>query len=260
MKRNTLQLTQAYIKYLVKSKSIYAIHSPFLFSLIDHLKKAKPFPYFQNIENERKRLCNDHSEITGVDHGAGSRRSKVGKVSHIARHSLKPKKQVQTLFHIAKHFRSKRILELGTSLGISTSYFASSDEEAQVLSLEGNDVIAEKAQAVFRNLKLQNIEIIRGNIDNTLKFALKKMPDPDLVFLDANHKKAPCMNYFNEISASIHENSIVVIDDIHWSNGMEQAWEAIIQRDDVTLSVDLFHFGLLFFRDGMSKQSLIVRL
>ena len=163
------------------------------------------------------------------------------------------------LFHVADHFKSRKILELGTSLGISTSYLACK-ENAKVLSLEGNEAIAKEAATVFKNLGISNIKVLTGNIDNTLEEALKLMPIPDLVFLDANHKKEPCLRYFNSILNAGHQEMIVILDDIHWSDEMEEAWEEIKAYDQVSVSLDLFHFGMIFFRKGISKQDFVIRI
>ena len=259
MKRSALQLALSYLIFLWKSKSIYAIHSPFLFSLIDHLKKAKPFSHFQNIETERKKLRNDRREIKGIDFGAGSRQAKMKRVCDIARHSLKPKKQAQLLYHIADHFEAENILELGTSLGISSAYLTTNGK-ANVLSLEGNEAIAKEAAQVFSNLGISKIKIIIGNIDETLGEALREMSSPDLVFLDANHRREPCLRYYNSILNAAHQEMIVILDDIHWSTEMEEAWEEIIKDERVSVSVDLFHFGLVFLHKGMTKQDFVIRI
>ncbi|MEM7163302.1 MAG: class I SAM-dependent methyltransferase [Bacteroidota bacterium] len=256
MRRSPFHLALAYLKYLLRSKSIYSIHSPFLYSLIAQIKKDRKSNLFPEIEKERLRLKKDKTLLQGHDFGAGTDAELT--VSRIARNSLKRPNEARILYSIAQHLKSERILELGTSLGITTSYLAKAGTE--VLSLEGNSAVLDQAKSVFENLGIGNIRTKEGNIDQTLYEALNSMAKPDFVFIDANHKKEATIDYFFRLLPICMNNTVLIFDDIHWSEEMNEAWNYIKSNEKVIVSIDLFHFGLVFFRKELSKQDFTIRI
>ncbi|HEY6976054.1 MAG TPA: class I SAM-dependent methyltransferase, partial [Chitinophagaceae bacterium] len=134
------------------------------------------------------------------------------------------------------------------------------NKDHRVVTIEGAKAIAEIAKENFQQLGLSNIELIEGNFDSILIPTVKELPVIDFAFIDGNHRKEPTINYFKEILPKTSEHSIVVLDDIHWSREMEEAWEYIKQHASVTLSIDLFFIGIVFFRTEQKvKQHFTIR-
>ena len=210
----------------------------------------------------RKELFRDKKVIEVEDFGAGSSAvpGRHKKLSDIARSSLKPKKFAQLLFRIAQYYKPQTIVELGSSLGITSAYLAASDKMLEVYTLEGSGNIASIAKENFNKLHLQNIKLIQGNFDDTLPELLSATEKVDLAFLDGNHRKQPTLNYFNQLLSKSGEATILIFDDIHWSGDMEEAWKEIQQHSSVTLTIDLFFIGLVFFKkDFKAKQHFVIR-
>ncbi len=241
----------------------HGIHSPFVFDFVTLVLNDKGEYYcYEVLEAAREGIRRNHAEIEVVDLGAGSRKgtASLRKISDIAKHSLKPTPYSRLLFRMANYFKSRNILELGTSLGITTSYLAQADYAAQVITLEGVPDIAAQAKKQFSTLGLQNIELIEGNFDDTLQQALNRLPGIDFAYLDGNHRLEPTLRYFNQMFDKLHANSVVVLDDIHWSAEMEQAWDAVKNDERVTLTIDLFFIGIVFFKpDFKVKQHFTIR-
>jgi len=260
-----LTLGTKYIKYYLTASNGkgHGMHSPFVFSFITKvLNDDRSFYAYQSIESLRELLLADEKKLTIEDFGAGSRVKKenIRSVREIASSSLKPKKFGQLLFRIVDHYAPKNILELGTSLGITTSYLASAKEGSAVVTMEGAGAVAGVARNNFTRLGLQNIELVEGNFDETLPVAIKKMNTVDMAFVDGNHRYEPTVRYFRELLPAMHEYSILIFDDIHWSKEMEQAWDEIRTDASVTLSIDLFFIGLVFFRKEQKiKQHFVIR-
>lgn len=251
-----------YLLYLLRSQNEHGVHSPFLFNLyLKSIKNRHHFYAFDDIEKTRKKLLNNHQEIPVTDFGAGSKNNHFPnrKISKIAQTSLKSAYQAELLFKLTHYLKANTIIELGTSLGISTAYLASPSSKSKVYSFEGCPNISKVAQQTFDELSLKNIEIIEGNIDETLPSTLKKIDKIDLAYLDANHRYEPTMNYFNLCLEKVHNETVLIFDDIHWSNEMQQAWEEIKKHPQVTVSVDVFYFGLVFFKKELSKEDFILR-
>ncbi len=260
-----LQLAWRYSKYYFTASNGkgHGIHSPFVYEFVTKvLNDDRHFYAYNSIENLRKLLLHDPRQVTIEDMGAGSRGEKnyTRKIKDIAASALKPKKFGQLLFRMAAYYKPGTIVELGTSLGITTAYLASAENKAAVITMEGATEVAALAKENFKKLQLANIHIETGNFDDTLERMITKASGIDFAFVDGNHRYEPTMRYYRQLLPAMHEYSILIFDDIHWSREMEQAWEEIKQQPEITLSIDLFFIGLVFFRkENKVKQHFTIR-
>lgn len=218
-------------------------------------------PAFAPIRELQKELLKDAQTIQITDFGAGSRinSSRERAIRDIARNSQKPARFGRLMYRLIQRFGSRTIIDLGTSLGVTTLYEAAAAPTAQVLTFEGCPQTAAVAARNFRKLNRANIEIITGNLDETLAERLKTVSGIDFAFFDANHRYEPTVQYFNTCLLKAHNESCFIFDDIHWSDEMEQAWETIKAHPAVTVSIDLFYIGLVFFRTQQPKQDFILK-
>lgn len=258
-----LRIARKYVGYILRSNNRHAVHSPFVYSLIeDVLRDKRKFYAFSQVENRRRELLKDDRTIQITDLGAGSslQRRTERRVWDLAKYAAKSPKYGQLLFRLANHFQPKTILELGTSLGISTAYLGLSNPNARVVTLEGCPEISNLASDTFQKLGLENIKLIPGNFDDTLGPALLQLPRLDLGFIDGNHRKEPTLRYFAQCMTQVHQDSLLIFDDIHWTSDMEEAWKEITAHPAVSLSIDLFFMGLVFFKQEFrEKQHFILR-
>ncbi len=259
------QLAKKYLHYYLTASNGkgHGIHSPFVFAFIKNiLRDKKKYDWYPVIESMRKNLLKQSAEIEVADFGAGSAVIKTNKrvVQEIAISSLKPVKYAQLLHRIVNYYKPFSILELGTSFGITTSYLAAAKADAKVYTIEGSVVIAEIAKQTFKQLGLKNIELTTGDFNDILPAILAKHKNIDLAFIDGNHRKEPTLDYFHQLSQHALPSTILIFDDIHWSVGMEEVWAAIKQHPSVTLSIDLFFIGLVFFNPDINhKQHFTIR-
>lgn len=260
-----LQSGAKYLTYYLTASNGkgHGIHSPFVFDFITHvLNDDRHFYAYQSIEKIRQLLLIDKQELVIEDLGAGSRVKKENtrQVCEIAGSSLKPKKFGQLLFRMVNRYAPPTILELGTSLGVTTAYLATAKKDAAVITMEGAKAVAALAKKNFLAMDLSNIEMVEGNFDETLPSVINRIDKIGLAFIDGNHRLEPTLRYFRQLLPVVHEQSILVFDDIHWSKEMEEAWEAIKQDSSVTLTIDLFFIGIVFFRKEQKvKQHFTIR-
>ena len=251
---------RAFLHYYRKAKTRYNIQSLFQHNLVnDVLENHGQYYCFQDIEKCRKTLQKDQQIIHVRDYGAGpaiKSSSPTTTVAAIAAKSLSPPRKCEILFHLVRHSKANYILELGTSLGVSTAYLASANSKAEVVTLEGNPDIAAKARETFQCIQLQNIRQVIGPFGETLDAVLSEMPRLDFIFLDGHHAKEPTLFYFEKTLARCHENSVLVIDDIHWSADMQEAWKKIQQHPNVTLSIDLFYMGIVYLNPALTREQI----
>jgi predicted O-methyltransferase YrrM len=260
-----LQLTFKYLNYYLTASNGkgHGIHSPFVFEFVTRvLNGDKEEAVYDRVEMLRGELLRDAAMVMVEDFGAGSRviGSSQRKVSRIARTSLKPKKYGQLLHRMARHYQPRTILEIGTSLGITTSYLAKGNPSATVITMEGAPSIARIAQQNFEKLGITNIRSVVGNFDETLGPTLSQPDTVDLAFIDGNHRYEPTTRYFNQVLAKSNDHTIIILDDIYWSREMEQAWQWVKVHERVRLTIDLFAIGIVVLRpEILHKQHFRIR-
>jgi predicted O-methyltransferase YrrM len=259
------QLLLKYLKYYFTASSGkgHGMHSPFVFEFITKVMNDKTiYTEYGQVEGLRKQLLNDDTVLNVEDLGAGSVVSKTNRrtIASIAKNAVKSRKLAQLLFRMVIYYQPSRVLELGSSLGITTSYLSLGNPYGKVKTLEGAKEIAAVARKNLRSLEIRNTEITEGNFDNTLSSVIQDLPTVDFAFIDGNHRQGPTENYFQELLSRTNNDSIFVFDDIHWSKEMEAAWQTIKNNAAVTCSIDLFFIGIVLFRkEFKEKQHFVIR-
>jgi len=240
----------------------HGIHSPFVYSLAEQIFSICPQYYaFKKIEQQRNLWMTKSEIITMNDFGAGGLKKpiKKTKVSKLAARSLLPSDHAGILFALANRFNSHHVLELGTSLGITTAYLASVHTQSQVWTIEGSKEVLGVARQTWGHIGIKNIHAFEGTFDLQLPIVLDQMPKVDFAFIDGNHQYQPTLDYFNKILEKTHEQSVLVFDDIYWSKEMTQAWNEIKRHPKVSVTIDLYRMGLVFLRKESTKQDFKLR-
>lgn len=246
------------LEYYFLASTKYNIQSPFFHQFIRIVfDTSKHYYFYADIENERKRRLKDNSYVRETDFGAGRSFDKKNTkilVKKIALKSLSSSYQCRMLSNLVLYLRPKNILELGTSLGISTLYISKASPSSTVFSLEGNPEISNLAKESFQTLGAGNIQTITGPFEETLTKLLEKTNTFDIVYLDGNHRKEATIEYFELLKNKLGHQSVVVVDDIRWSEDMFEAWEFLKNHEKVVASLELWKIGFLFFNPKLSKE------
>jgi predicted O-methyltransferase YrrM len=258
-------MIKEYLKWRFQAKNLHGVHSPFLFEFMKNcLYKKTSANEFLEIEKMRLRLLKNKEVLEFIDPGAGSFKDlpmnqeksimAKKKISDIARFSLQRKKFCRLFFRMIQYFQFNSVLEFGTSLGITTCYLAKANPDAEILTIEGAEPVAKTAISVFEQLKVKNVRLIEGGFDDILPGipAEKKF---DMIIIDGNHRGDATLRYFSWCVKHIHLEGVVVVDDIRWSGEMYDAWSEINAHPHVTVTVDLFSLGLVFFNKRLSKEN-----
>ena len=279
-----IKIMARFIRFYVRAKTQYNVHSPFVFEFVQNvLEDDRPFYVFHETDILREELLASKETIEVEDFGAGSvvdGLKKTRKISSIASSALSPAFQCQWFFRITELYKPLTIIELGTSLGVSTLHLAEgAPRSAKILTLEGSAEIARLARRnfdwfydTFRKTGMRHndpnvlnfdkyahnfstefeknkIEVVIGRFDDTLPKVLQSIKTLDLAFIDGNHRREPTLDYFEKCLEKVNENTVLIFDDVHWSEDMEVAWTVIRAHPRVRLSIDLFWCGLVFFRN-----------
>jgi len=254
---------KAYLKFLWHSKNEHAVHSPFVFSLITKCfydKKSKP--EYAILQQYRNAVLENKNSIEVTDFGAGSKvfKSNKRKIAQIAKTAGISAKRAQLLFRISNYFQPENILELGTSLGLATSALALGNKNAQIITLEGCPNTASQCQLQLQKFRINNVACVITEFSGYLTSHNPQLTTHNLIYFDGNHSKEATLAYFDLLLPTITNDSVWIFDDIHWSAEMEIAWEAIKKHPKVSVTIDTFQWGLVFFRREQPKEHFIIRV
>jgi predicted O-methyltransferase YrrM len=249
-------------KATAKHKKGYGIHSPFLFNIITTVFNDKhEYNDYIRIEERINQIKASHDKINKLDLGKGSKHQKSNHVliSDLIKHSSVSKKYGRLLYRLARYVNPKNTIELGTSLGVSTCYLALGSRNNIIYSIEGCPECFSLALNNFTSLNLKNIHPVNGNFNNELPEILNKIQRVDMVYIDGDHRKEKTLDYFNQCIQASHNDTMIIIDDIHWSKEMSEAWKCIYEHPLVTLSLDVYRMGIVFLKTELSKQHFVIR-
>ena len=253
---------QSYLKFFWNSKNEHAVHSPFVFQLITKCfydKKLKP--KYSILKEYRNSLLENKNMIEVTDFGAGSKvfKSNTRQINQIAKTAGISPKRAKLLYRIANYFQPDTILEIGTSLGLATSALALGNPKSSVTTLEGCPETAKIAQSQLQIFSINNIESVVTEFSEYLKTYNLQPTTYDLIYFDGNHSKTATLEYFELLLPTITNDSVWIFDDIHWSEEMEEAWEIIKKHPKVSVTIDTFQWGLVFFRREQPKEHFTIR-
>ncbi|WP_396182725.1 O-methyltransferase [Flavobacterium sp.] len=256
-------IIKSYFKFLLKSKNQHGVHSPFVFDLVTKcFYDKKKYPEYSILKEYRKSLLANENTIEVTDFGAGSRvfKSNQRKISAIAKNAGISPTRAELLFRITNYFHPESVLEIGTSLGLATIALSLGSKNSKIITLEGclQTISIAKNQCQLQNLN--NIEFINTKFEDYLKKLQPATRNPQLIYFDGNHSKKATLDYFELLLPIISNESVWIFDDIHWSKDMEEAWEIIKNNPKVTVTIDTFQWGIVFFRKEQEKEHFVIRV
>lgn len=250
-----------YLQYLFRAKHFggHGIHSPFIYELATKVLFTKDLNSdYKHIKAYKKSLLDNKQTVFFQDPGAGSQQesSKTKRIKDIAYNSSVRNKYGKVLSRLVAFYSPNVVLELGTSLGVSALYLSKMlNDRARFYTIEGVEEIYKITKKHLGGQDAKNIHLINGLFDDVLPSLLNDIDTLDFVFFDGNHTKTATLRYFEICLEKINNNTIFVFDDIHWSDGMEEAWEQIKEHQTTRVCIDLFQLGIVFFRKELSVQN-----
>lgn len=256
-------IIKAYINFLWNSKNEHGVHSPFVFNLVTKcFYDKKQYPEYSILKNYRKSLLDNYNTIEVTDFGAGSRvfKSNTRAINQIARNAGISKKRAELLFRITNYFQPSTILEIGTSLGLATSALSLGNPKAKIITLEGCPNTLNQCQFQLQKFNINNVECVNAEFKSYLQSSQLPSSNFHQIYFDGNHSKQATLEYFDLLLPTITNETLWIFDDIHWSNGMGEAWEIIKNHPKVTITIDTFEWGIVFFRQEQQKEHFVIRV
>ena len=242
----------------IRYRKGFGVHSPFVYNLITKVIEERcPYYCFDDIELVRKQLLFCNATLTLPERTRNRKvcRRTVGQV--VAHEAIKPKHGA-LLFRLANYFKSKQILQLGCSVGIPTLYLTAYASEVHCIVLESVPELASVARMAFEKAACRSADLRVGAYGDLLPEALAEMPCPDLIYFDASIGWQEQADLFEACLQRAGDDTLFVFEGIRANRRMRAFWKAACQRAEVTISVDLYSMGLLFFNKKLHKRNYIV--
>ena len=255
-----LSLIREYIKYCLIAKRRHGIHSPFVYDFGDKCLNLPISEYeYSLFKTLKASFLKDKTIITVNDMGAGSKKLKKQRsVQQIAKISGSNEKYGKLLYRLVAHYQPKHVLELGTSLGLGTYMLAAGSENVGVTTIEGCKNTYDFARRNFPSSQHHKVKFINSSFTDYLK-TIEKTPLFDLVYIDGDHQSKSLFTQLDLLEPHIHDETIIVLDDIRWSKDMLQGWKKLAESDQYHLTIDLFKMGILMQRTHQEKESFVIR-
>lgn len=251
------QKTQYLLQFLLKSVSRNGIRRyPEFLEFYDHVIDGDKYYYaFKKLDLLRAQLEQDLTLLDIVDYGAGSSYGQSPKksVSKLVNQQVSSSYQLRLIWRLIYLFKCKNILELGSSIGLSSMYLGSVFSDSTVDVLEGNEHFVRFGKKMAKSFPIDTLHFYTGKFVDTLDYVLERKRY-DLVFIDGHHERQATFDYYKKILPHLHKDSIVIFDDIYWSKGMKEVWEMIKLESEVTYSIDLYFMGIIFFNSKSNKH------
>jgi len=258
MKTKCHQVYFYFLHFLKAKRKGHGVHSPFAYYLCEEVfYNTSAFYEFEKLQAIRASLLQNQEAIPVIELGAGSQRlsEQQRKVSEITRHGISSSRQSELLFRLIQVLKLGNVIELGTSVGLTSLYLQAAG--AETYTIEGNPHLTKFAKTLAEKKGYSDIHFCEGHFDKILPILREELKTINLLYIDGNHRYEATLRYVTDSLPYLTNDSVIILDDIYWSPEMTKAWKEICRLPQVTLALDLYHFGILFFKkEIMEKQVL----
>lgn len=242
MSRVWLWRAQQFIKWLVKSKTCYSVHSSFLYDLCVNTFHQ---PFFESnwLFERWKSLVPE------------------GVRSEALKSSIHPF-DAKLLIGISRFINPANILEVGTGYGFSTVVLHHAVPHARLLTFEKESERSQIARSIFWTIF--PYDIVRKKV----AFSTQQFPPdgskPDLennclAFVDGGHNRHSMEKTIQWLMNNLPKRSVIVLHDIYWSSEMLDVWRRLFEHDRTTFWIDMFRLGIVVLDYPAKKKKIYLR-
>jgi predicted O-methyltransferase YrrM len=203
------------------------------------------------IERHRRAMLQDRSALAPDDMGGPY---DVGQTVSDACAVSKKRIAAEFLAALARVAAPRNAIELGTNVGVSAAYIATEMQAGILTTFEASPARIALAVRMHQSLGLSNVQYVQGLFQDTLPAALRKLGQIDFAFIDGHHQYQPTLDYFELIYPYMSPGSIIVCDDIRWSDGMRKAWSELGQDKRFSIVADFYKVGVCVIGDGSKER------
>ena len=225
----------------------FGVHSPFVYDLITNvIEETCEFYAYRDISLVRLQLLQNEQFIQ-----YGKKQLTVKKA--LKRYGISTK-EGKFLFRLANHYKPHTMLSVGSSMGLAPLYLARYDSTVQCITLECVQDIAEIATQVLSKEKNPALSIKTGTYRALLPESIVQLQQIDCVYVDKNVGVNDWDTIFEQCEPFIHNATFFVLAGIRSSTEKQSYWTQFRQHPSITVAIDLYDLGLLFFQSKLHKQ------
>lgn len=233
------------------STNHHGIHSPFVFGLVTRcFYDRKKHPAYGQLTSYRKKWYEVIQE--SKTRSSGSREEAIWKMDE---------KEARLLNRMVRYLNCRQILQLGGPSGYKTAALSLMNS-VNILNVLPNRDALDVSQRFIQILGQGPVRLVASNLEAKLQaLASKEQPESfDLVFMDAGIKHTQILQLVDLLLPLVHNDTVVVVEGIHRSPEMQKIWNDLCRKTQVRVSIDIFRWGLIFFRKQQAKEHFIVRI
>jgi predicted O-methyltransferase YrrM len=233
----------------------HGLHSPFLYNLYKQVIEKKDKRLSNTLEEIRNYVFTNKNRFNYTDPKTNKIQSEV--IGTWSRRVTSSKKFSHFLIHLVNWLEIQTVVETGTAAAINATSLSLSNAQS-IITIEGSREIAKIAENTIAKFGNKRVTLINQNVFHCFRQVLSEN-NPDLIFLDADHRSATLKFYLDAINKMELQPKCILIHDINWSKEMNGAWISAANDSKYPLTVDLFEVGLIFPRIEMQKQHFVIR-
>lgn len=245
-----------FIRFYFLAIGKHRVHSPFVYSFIENvLEDQRWFYAFDEIEFQRKALAKIDLKIKLKYNIQGAKKQyDAYTLKSLIKTSVLNPYKCRVLFRTLEFLELKKGLELGSSIGISSSYLAKAVSPGILYCMTENAALCDLANKVHKSLNITNCNNLCKSFNEIMEETQLKFDEADFVFINGIESSRDTVRYFEQVLPFLHEKSIIIINDIYRSGKIHEDWQRIKSNKKVTLSIDLFYFGIVFFSPDFKER------
>ncbi len=236
-----------YIGYLFGSTDLHGIHSPFIYNWAKHILYHKDEKRIESVEFQRTQMLKSNGEIFNT-----SLPQFVDTYTLSAKHAF-------ALTKIVTYFDIRKISEYGKTCGIETNYalFHPLKQKGVSVSYTYYSQLENPVKIQTNETWLQSDLDLNPSIDWNLRIPDDKIWELFLINLSDDPEEL--WKCWEEIKPKLHNHCIVVFTNIRHSDDHYLAWKQLTHESKITIDIDVFRMGILFFRKEQPKESFLLR-
>lgn len=249
----TFHCFKNYIKYLFCSRHWrgYGVHSPFAFELVTRVIEEK-LPYYKYSLVERVRKSQKMSKRTFVMDG------RECKLQDLASENV-DSAYAQLLFRLVNKYKARNVVETDMRTGIASMYLAAPDSKVKVTTFGRDDALNELALHYMKETGFRNVNIVRGTAEKKLQEVVDELDALDLLFVNDCVNGSDLDDRIGVCMSKTASQTIFVVEGIYANESMTASWKRLQANPRVRVTVDMFRYGLVFFKEDLQKEDYYVR-
>lgn len=245
---NQIWKYKAFFKWYLTANTIYDIHSPNLYPVVEALEYETISPvHLKGIQQFFRALSLQKKKFDLVDRGASQDQPKRNMdFSRFAEKSRSPMFNYKRLYRLAKYLNAKEVLELGTGSASGHYVLRKAVPEAQITSIDADAFLTEMGKENLGQYQTSS-QFICSTFKEFWNMDLAQSQTWDLIVIDGDHRGEAMYQNFNSIlkwsKQQLHQ-PCMYWDDIRWSPDAFAGWTKICSEYE-GIAIDYFNFGLL---------------